>query len=70
MTGEGPRRPSIKVLQVRLTVGSTLLVIGAVATALVISNLFGAARRPVAWAVAASVSAWLLSWVISVLDRW
>ncbi|MGH8937758.1 MAG: AI-2E family transporter, partial [Actinomycetes bacterium] len=57
-------------LQVRLTVGSTLLVIGAVATALVISNLFGAARRPVAWAVAASVVAWLLSWVISVLDRW
>jgi hypothetical protein len=35
VTGEGPRRPSIKVLQVRLSVGSTLLVIGAVATALV-----------------------------------
>lgn len=71
MTGEGPRRPSVKVLQViRLSVGSTLLVIGAVATALVISNLFRAARRQVAWAVAASVVAWLLSWVISVLDRW
>jgi len=70
VTGEGPRRPSIKVLQVRLSVGSTLLVIGAVATALVISNLFGAARRQVAWAVAASVVAWLLSWVIRVLNRW
>lgn len=53
-----------------MSVGSTLLVIGAVATALVISNLFGGARRPVAWAVAASVVAWLLSWVISVFDRW
>jgi predicted PurR-regulated permease PerM len=70
VTGDGPRRPLIKVLQVRLTVGSTLLVIGAVVTALTIVNLFEAARRPVAWAVAASVAAWLLSWVISLLDRW
>ena len=33
-------------------------------------GLFEAARRPLAWVVAASVVAWLLSWVISVLDRW
>jgi predicted PurR-regulated permease PerM len=68
--GDGPRQPAVKVLQVRLSLGSTLLVIGAVVAAVILMNLFEAARRPVAWVVAASVVAWLLSWVIDLLDRW
>lgn len=57
-------------LRVRLTAGSTLLVIGAVVTAAVLVNLFEAAKRPLAWVVAASMVAWLLSWVIGRFDRW
>jgi predicted PurR-regulated permease PerM len=56
-------------LQVRLTVGSTLLVIGAVVAAIVLLNLFHAAQRALGWLIAASVVAWLLSWIISLLDR-
>jgi predicted PurR-regulated permease PerM len=53
-----------------VSLGSTLLVIAAVAAALILVNLFEAARGPLAWVLAASVVAWLLSWVIDVLDRW
>jgi predicted PurR-regulated permease PerM len=63
-------RPADDGLRVRLTAGSTLLVIGAVVTAGVVIALFQAAKRPLAWVVAASVVAWLLSWVIALLDRW
>jgi putative heme transporter len=70
VTGDGPRQPEVNALRVRLSLGSTLMVIGAVAAALILVGLFEAARRPVAWVVATAVVAWLLSWVIDVLDRW
>ncbi len=38
--------------------------------AAVLVALFEAARRPLGWALVASVLAWLLSWVIGLLDRW
>jgi predicted PurR-regulated permease PerM len=69
VTGDGPQQPAAKV-HVRLTLGSTLLVISAVAAAIILVGLFEAARRPLAWVVATSVVAWLLSWVITLLDRW
>ena len=53
-----------------MSLGSTLLVIGAVVTAVGLANLFVAARRPLAWAAAASVAAWLLSGVVDILGRW
>ena len=43
--------------------------IGAVVTAIAVADLFEAARRPIAWVVATSVVAWLLSSVITVLAR-
>ena len=69
MTGDGPQQRAVKVQQVRFSLGSTLLVIGAVVAALAVVSVFGSARRPVAWALAAAVVAWLLSWVIGVLGR-
>jgi predicted PurR-regulated permease PerM len=57
-------------LWVSVSLGSTLLVIGAVVAAVGLANLFVAARRPLAWAAAASVAAWLLSGVVDILGRW
>jgi predicted PurR-regulated permease PerM len=56
-------------LPVRVSIGSTLLVIGAVVTAIAVADLFEAARRPIAWVLATSIAAWLLSAVITVLAR-
>jgi predicted PurR-regulated permease PerM len=70
MTGDGPQQRAGKAQQVRFSLGSTLLVIGAVVAALALVNLFDAARHPVVWALSATVVAWLLSWVITVLERW
>jgi predicted PurR-regulated permease PerM len=69
VTGDRPPQQPPRTLQVRLTVGSTLLVIGAVVAAIVLLNLFHAAQRALGWLIAASVVAWLLSWIISLLDR-
>ena len=69
MTGDRPPPHPAKVLRVRLSLGSTLLVIGAVVAAITLLNLFHAAQRPIGWLIAASVVAWMLSWVISLLDR-
>jgi predicted PurR-regulated permease PerM len=57
-------------LWVSVSLGSTLLVIGAVVAAVGVANLFTAARRPLAWAAAAAVTAWLLSGVVDVFRRW
>jgi predicted PurR-regulated permease PerM len=57
-------------LSVDVSLGSTLLVIGAVVAAVGLANGFVAARRPLAWAAAASVAAWLLSGVVDILGRW
>jgi predicted PurR-regulated permease PerM len=57
-------------LWVTVSLGSTLLVIGAVVAAVGLAGVFVAARRPLAWAAAASVAAWLLSGVIDILGRW
>ena len=43
--------------------------IGAVVAAIAVVDLFDAARRPIAWVVATSIVAWLLSAVITVLAR-
>jgi predicted PurR-regulated permease PerM len=56
-------------LHVKVGIGSTLLVIGAVVAAIAVADLFEAARRPIAWVVATSIVAWLLSAVITVLAR-
>ena len=69
MTSDRPPPQPAKLLQVRLTVGSTLLVIGAVVAAIALLDLFHAAQRALGWLIAASVVAWLLSWIISLLDR-
>jgi predicted PurR-regulated permease PerM len=69
MTGDGPPPHAARVLQVKVSVGSTLLVIGAVAAAITLLNMFHAAQRQIGWLIAASVVAWLLSWIISLLDR-
>ncbi len=53
-----------------MSLGSTLLVIGAVVAAIGLAGGFVAARRPLAWATAASVAAWLLSGVVDILGRW
>ena len=70
MSGDGPRRTPVRPLWVSVSLGSTLLVIGAVVAAIGLANLFVAARRPLAWAAAASVAAWLLSGVVDILGRW
>lgn len=66
----GHRPPAVETMRVRVSVGSTLLVIGAVVSATVLLGLFQAARRPLGWLLAASVVAWLLYWVVGLLDRW
>ncbi|HWC11058.1 MAG TPA: AI-2E family transporter [Acidimicrobiales bacterium] len=58
------------VLRVRPTLGSTLLVIGAIGVAFVLGNVLVAARRTLAWTFATVVVAWLLSAVIALLSRW
>jgi len=71
VTSDGsPGQPTGDALRVRLTAGSTLLVISAIVTAGVVIAVFQAARRPLAWVLAASIVAWLLTWVIALLDRW
>ena len=70
MSGDGPRRTPVRPLWVTVSLGSTLLVIGAVVAAVGLAGVFVAARRPLAWAAAASVAAWLLSGVIDILGRW
>ena len=70
VSGDGPRRTPVTPLWVSVSLGSTLLVIGAVVAAVGLANLFVAARRPLAWAAAASVAAWLLSGVVDILGRW
>jgi predicted PurR-regulated permease PerM len=69
VTGDRPPLHPARVLHVKLSVGSTLLVIGAVVAAIALLNLFHAAHRQIGWLIAASVVAWLLSWLISLLDR-
>lgn len=66
----GQRSPATDVLRVKLSVGSTLLVIAAVVAAVATLALLQAVRRPLAWVMAAAIVAWLLSWVIGLLDRW
>ena len=58
------------VLHVRPTLGSTLLVIGAIGFAFVLGNVLVAARRTIAWTFATVVVAWLLWAVIALLDKW
>jgi predicted PurR-regulated permease PerM len=70
VSGDGPRRTPVRPLWVSVSLGSTLLVIGAVVAAIGLAGAFVAARRPLAWAVAAAVAAWLLSGVIDILGRW
>jgi putative heme transporter len=70
VSGDGPRRTPVRPLWVSVSLGSTLLVIGAVVAAVGLANLFVATRRPLAWAAAASVAAWLLSGVVDILGRW
>jgi putative heme transporter len=70
VSDDGPRRTPVRPLWVSVSLGSTLLVIGAVVVAVGVANLFVAARRPLAWAAAASVAAWLLSGVVDILGRW
>jgi predicted PurR-regulated permease PerM len=62
--------PRSDALRVRPTPGSTLLVIAAIGTAVVIGDVFVAARRTVGWAFATIIVAWLLSAIIDVLCRW
>jgi putative heme transporter len=70
VSGDGPRRTPVSPLWVNVSLGSTLLVIGAVVAAIGLAGVFVAARRPLAWAAAASVAAWLLSGVIDIVGRW
>jgi putative heme transporter len=70
VSGDGPRRTPVRPLWVSVSLGSTLLVIGAVVAAVGLANLFVAARRPLAWAAAAAVAAWLLSGVVDIFGRW
>ena len=70
VSGDGPPRTPVRPLWVSVNLGSTLLVIGAVVAAVGLANLFVATRRPLAWAAAASVAAWLLSGVVDILGRW
>ncbi len=67
---EAERPPPPDVLRVRPTLGSTLLVIGAIGVAYVLGNVLAAARRTIAWTFATVVVAWLLWAIIAVLDRW
>jgi predicted PurR-regulated permease PerM len=64
------RRLPAEVLRVKPTLGSTLLVIGAIGTALVLGRVLVAARRTLAWTFATLVVAWLLSAIIALLSRW
>jgi putative heme transporter len=70
VSGDGPRRTPVRPLWVTVSLASTLLVIGGVVAAVGLAGVFVAARRPLAWAAAASVAAWLLSGVIDILARW
>lgn len=67
MTGD---RAPVGPLRVRPTVGSTFLVIAAIATSIVLVNVFVAARRTIGWVFATAIVAWLLTAVIALCDRW
>lgn len=64
------RPPPAAGLRVRPTLGSTLLVIAAIGTTIVIGKVLVAARQPVGWTFATLVVAWLLSAIIALLGRW
>ncbi len=66
----GDGSPPAGALRVRPTLGSTLLVIGAIAAAVILGNVLVAARRTLAWSFATLVVAWLLSGIIGLLTRW
>ena len=57
-------------LRVRPTLGSTLLVVAAIATAFIVGDIVEAARRSLAWTFATVVVAWLLSAIIALLGQW
>lgn len=67
---EGERSPRTDTLLVRPTLGSTLLIIGAIGATVVLGNVLVAARRTIAWTFATLVVAWLLSAIIGLLTRW
>lgn len=62
--------PPAEVWLVKPTLGSTLLVIAAIGAAVVIGNIFVAARRTMGWALATLIVAWLLDAIIDGLSRW
>jgi predicted PurR-regulated permease PerM len=74
VAGDQPAKPAVGLgadaLRVKPTIGSTLLVVAAIGTAVVVGNVFVAARRTLAWAFATAIVAWLLSAIIELLDRW
>ncbi|MDQ1400207.1 MAG: hypothetical protein QOK20_2139, partial [Acidimicrobiaceae bacterium] len=71
MSGDDPAEPApVGTLRVKPTLGSTLLVIAAIGTAIVAGNVFVAARRTIGWAFATLIVAWLLSAIIDALDKW
>jgi predicted PurR-regulated permease PerM len=71
VSGDDPAEPApVGTLRVKPTLGSTLLVIAAIGTAIVAGNVFVAARRTIGWAFATLIVAWLLSAIIDALDKW
>ncbi len=64
------RTPPGGVVRLRPTLGSTVLVIAAIATAFILGDILEAARRTLAWTFATVVVAWLLSAIIALLGRW
>lgn len=62
--------PHVSGLRIRPTFGSTMLVIAAVGTGMVLVHVFVAARKTLAWVFATAIVAWLLSAIISLLGRW
>lgn len=71
MAGNDPGKVApADILRVKPTLGSILLVVAAIGTAVVAGNVFVAARRTIGWAVATIIVAWLLSAIIELLGRW
>ncbi len=71
MSGGDPAQPApAGTWRVRPTLGSTLLVIASIGTAIIVGDVFVAARRTIGWAFATLIVAWLLSAIIDGLDRW
>jgi predicted PurR-regulated permease PerM len=65
-----PPPPPAEIWRVKPTIGSTLLVIAAIGTAIVVGDVFVAARRTLGWALATAIVACLLSAIIDLLSRW